>query len=113
MEYIDWYYRRSGCTSCNKAQEFLEQNELKPLTEVNCKKFPLDSKQLRERLSEVDRVVVTRGKKLLELDPKGDQEEILTVAIGRSGNLRAPSVRKGRLLIVGFNHEAYSLLKSL
>ena len=78
--------------------------------EVNCKKFPIDADGLAERLSGVNKVLVSKGKKLLELDPGADKEEILSIAIGRSGNLRAPSLQHGKLLIVGFHQEAYSRL---
>ncbi len=53
---------------------------------------------------------MTRGKKLLELRPGQDTEQILDLAIGRSGNLRAPSLSHQELLVVGFNPEAYQEL---
>ena len=34
-------------------------------------------------------------------------EELLTRMIGPTGNLRAPTVRVGTTLVVGFNEEAY------
>ncbi|MCA9778361.1 MAG: hypothetical protein KC800_16655 [Candidatus Eremiobacteraeota bacterium] len=111
MKQIDWYYHRNSCNSCTKAQEFLEQNNLTPVETVNCKKEPIDAGELKERLKKVDRVLVTRGKKILELDPKADAEEILSTAIGRSGNLRAPSMRQGSLLLVGYNDEIYTRLQ--
>lgn len=110
MKQIDWYYKRNSCNSCIKAEQFLDQNNLTPVETVNCKKEPIDAGELRNRLNEVSRVIVTRGKKILELDPKSDTEEILSTAIGRSGNLRAPSMRQGKLLIVGYNDEVYNHL---
>jgi len=110
MKQIDWYYKRNSCNSCIKAEQFLDQNNLTPVETVNCKKEPIDAGELRDRLNEVSRVIVTRGKKILELDPKSDTEEILSTAIGRSGNLRAPSMRQGKLLIVGYNDEVYNHL---
>lgn len=59
------------------------------------------------RLGEFQRVLVTRGKKLLEFEPGKDRDEILDLAIGRSGNLRAPSLSHQGLLVVGFNSDAY------
>lgn len=72
--------------------------------------MPIDSSALAERLSEVNRVLVTKGKKILDLDPSSDKQEILDTAIGRSGNLRAPSIRHGKLMIVGFSEDAYQEL---
>lgn len=48
-----------------------------------------------------------KGKKILDLHPKNDERTIVEEAIGRSGNLRAPSLRHGELMIVGFSEEAY------
>jgi len=70
----------------------------------------MDSHGLAQSLKDVRRVLVCKGKKLLDLDPSGDEEKILSTAIGRSGNLRAPSLRHGDLLIVGFSEEAYGEL---
>lgn len=70
----------------------------------------MDTQALAQSLKDVRRVLVSKGKKLLHLDPSVDEEQILSAAIGRSGNLRAPSLRYGELLIVGFNEEAYGEL---
>jgi hypothetical protein len=54
--------------------------------------------------------LVARGKaKVLEFDPQqDDREAILKVALGRSGKLRAPTLQKGDLFLVGFNETLYS-----
>lgn len=51
---------------------------------------------------------VARGKKLVHIDLKKeyDGDEIAGLILGRSGTLRAPVLRVGRKLIVGFNEEA-------
>ena len=38
---------------------------------------------------------------------KPAQAELLKAIIGPSGNLRAPTWRRGRMLVVGFNEDAY------
>jgi len=57
-------------------------------------------------------VTIARGKKSLSFSPPGagDKEEILKNAMGRSGNLRAPALRIGTKLLIGFNEELYSQL---
>jgi len=56
-----------------------------------------------------DRIVVGRGKKVVLYDPKtDDKDEILKVCLGRTGNLRAPTLKIGRLLVVGFNDDMYA-----
>ena len=58
----------------------------------------------------VERVVVAKGKKVLVFDmasPPGD-EELASALLGPTGNLKAPTLRQGQTLLVGFGEEAYS-----
>ncbi|MGK0201366.1 MAG: hypothetical protein ACI89X_000938 [Planctomycetota bacterium] len=53
---------------------------------------------------------VAKGKKVLTFEPKKDSfdnDEFQKVAIGPSGNLRAPTLRVGKTWFVGFSEEAY------
>ncbi|NQV26130.1 MAG: hypothetical protein HQ518_17360 [Rhodopirellula sp.] len=51
---------------------------------------------------------VARGRKVVHFDLKKgyDADEIAELILGRSGTLRAPVLRVGKKLIVGFNEEA-------
>ena len=52
-----------------------------------------------------------RGKKTVVYTPDaGTKEEILKVSLGRTGNLRAPTLRVGKNLYVGYNEEMYKEL---
>jgi len=56
-------------------------------------------------LDGVAELVVTRGKKILSFDLVNDRpadEEILGLILGRSGKLRAPAIRIGTRLLVGY-----------
>ncbi len=54
------------------------------------------------------RVVTARGKAIREWDPsRDDKERILNDAIGPSGNLRAPTLQVGDVILIGFNREMY------
>jgi hypothetical protein len=59
----------------------------------------------------VRHVFVAKGKKVLHFDmqdnPPADTE-LKTHLIGPSGNLRAPTVRAGDRLFVGFNPDEYA-----
>jgi arsenate reductase-like glutaredoxin family protein len=60
-----------------------------------------------------DRVVAARGKKVVQFDMKHDppdDEALLAHLLGPTGNLRAPTLRRGGTLLVGFNDEAYRQL---
>jgi len=56
-------------------------------------------------------IVVASGKKTIELDTqKHSKEEILSLCLGRSGTLRAPTLKIGNKFFVGYSEEVYSLL---
>jgi arsenate reductase-like glutaredoxin family protein len=64
-----------------------------------------------EIISKAKTLSVGRGKKMQTFVPdKDNKEEILKVCLGRTGNLRAPTVRSGKLVYVGFNEEIYKEL---
>lgn len=53
-------------------------------------------------------MLVAKGKKTLRFDLKKDRpsnEELLELMLGRSGKLRAPSMRVGAKFLVGYNGE--------
>ena len=63
-------------------------------------------------LGAATRVVISRGKKVVEFDMKKDpppQEDLLKAALGPTGNLRAPTLilNKGKTVLIGFNEGAY------
>ena len=59
-------------------------------------------------LSAAETIVAGRGKKSIIFDPKKDnKEDILKVCLGRTGNLRAPTLKIGKVL-VGFNEGMYA-----
>ena len=59
---------------------------------------------------EVNRILVAKGKKVVSFDLRKeppDDDTLVSHLLGPSGNLRAPTVRKGKNLFVGFNEEMY------
>lgn len=62
-------------------------------------------------LEGVDDLHVARGRTAVHVDLKNDRppdDEILALVLGRSGKLRAPALRVGRTMIVGYNAEILS-----
>lgn len=60
---------------------------------------------------EASKIFVARGKNYVSIDMKKDapgDDELAKLIVGPSGNLRAPTIRKGKTLFVGFNAEAYA-----
>jgi hypothetical protein len=57
--------------------------------------------------------VVARGKKVATFDMRKDPPDDDTLAaqlLGPTGNLKAPVLRQGKTLLVGFGEEAYRLV---
>jgi hypothetical protein len=55
------------------------------------------------------RVYVAKGKKVEEWKPAGKAgADMLAAMLGPTGNLRAPCLRVGKTVIVGFNEDLYS-----
>ena len=55
-------------------------------------------------------LIAAKGKKVTKVDLKKDDpsdEELEKLVVGPSGNLRAPTLKRGRTLVVGFNEDAY------
>ncbi len=71
----------------------LRQSRSSPMTDAEAKKL----------LGAVDEVVVAKGKKTRVLAAK---EATLDDLRGPTGNIRAPLLRFGRRLLVGFSEEA-------
>ena len=60
--------------------------------------------------AKADEIYSLKGKKIVRLDlkkAKADDDEIAALMIGPTGNLRAPTFRKGKTIVVGFNEETY------
>ena len=54
-------------------------------------------------------MIVAKGKKLDEWKPAGKAPAVVVDAmVGSTGNLRAPCLRMGKTLVVGFNEDAYT-----
>jgi len=60
---------------------------------------------------DVDEIYVVRGKRVVRVDMKASRlarAELLALLLGPTGGLRAPTLRVGRTLLVGFDAEAYA-----
>ena len=84
---------------------------MKVSEEVDAKKEVITSSDVWSVLSAAETIFIASGKKTLEYVPDdSNREEIINKATGRTGNLRAPTLRRGKRLYVGFNQEMYETL---
>jgi arsenate reductase-like glutaredoxin family protein len=62
-------------------------------------------------LKGIDDIYAARGKKVVHANLKTnrpDDDELVKLMLGPTGNLRAPTLQQGKTLVVGFNNELYS-----
>jgi arsenate reductase-like glutaredoxin family protein len=61
-------------------------------------------------LKGADLLIAARGKKVERIDlgaEKPDKATVERLMLGPTGNLRAPTLRVGRTILVGFDEETY------
>jgi len=85
----------------------LDDHEVEVKETVSASK-KLDAKAAAELAKAASRVIVAKGTKLAEFSPGGKaNREIVDAMLGPTGNLRAPCIRAGKTLLVGFNETVY------
>jgi arsenate reductase-like glutaredoxin family protein len=52
-------------------------------------------------------VIVAKGKKVSEFAGGKASKEVVEAMLGPTGNLRAPTLRRGKTVLVGFNEEVF------
>src|SRR5436305_7241886 len=95
--------------TCKNAQEFLESVGGTVGERVDAKKSRLGPAEALVLARKANRVIAARGEKVVTLDmkTKPDDEALLAVLLGPSGNLWAPAAMVGKTLVVGFNPDVY------
>ncbi len=80
---------------------------------IDAKKTRLGAAEALKLARGVSHVWATKGKQIVHFDMKNSpptDEELVAAIIGPSGNLRAPTFRRGKQLFVGMNEEAFGKL---
>jgi len=85
----------------------LEATATKVAEERSSRKQPLSDAEARALLASVEEVLVARGKKI---ERKAAKQARLVDLKGPSGNYRAPLVRRGKTLLVGFHADSLAEL---
>jgi arsenate reductase-like glutaredoxin family protein len=63
-------------------------------------------------LDGMTKLLVAKGKKVTHIDLKKerpDDEALIKMMLGPTGNLRAPTLKVGKTVLVGFNPEAFTV----
>jgi hypothetical protein len=80
---------------------------------VDAKKNKLSADEALELAATVDQIYIAKGSKVVHFDVKKDKptkETLLTHMLGPTGNLRAPAMRVGKTLVVGYNADIYDMV---
>ncbi len=82
-----------------------------PDEEVNARKTTLQKREALDLVKKVNELYAAKGKKVVYFNLKKDKPtdaELAKVLLGPTGNMRAPALRKGKVLVIGFDEETYA-----
>ena len=74
--------------------------EAKEIVPASRKLAKADAAGLAKRAS---KIIVAKGKKISEFAGGKAGKDVVDAMLGPTGNLRAPTIRKGKTVLVGFN----------
>ncbi len=80
---------------------------------MNARKMALRRADALRLAHEADEIYVAKGKRVIHMDLKSEKPDDDTLAgllLNPTGNLRAPTLKKCRTLIVGFDQATYEAL---
>lgn len=80
------------------------------MEQVDARKHKMPARQALALARQVDHIYAAKGKSVVHIDLKKEKpsdDALLKILLGPSGNLRAPALRRGRTLIVGFDETMF------
>ncbi len=108
---IDWYYHRKGDAGCIKADAFLAKRGIAARETVDARKVKVGKPQIAQILRGTHQVIACKGSATVDFNLRQDppvEKVLYENLIGPTGSLRAPAIRLGRTLVVGFGEDAWS-----
>lgn len=86
----------------------MEANDIQVTEQVPASR-KLQAKDAKGILAKASKLIVAKGKKVSEFaaGPSASQDAV-NAMLGPTGNLRAPTIVRGKTVLVGFNDEAFS-----
>jgi arsenate reductase-like glutaredoxin family protein len=86
---------------------------VKTREEIDARKEKYGAAEVVGLLKGMSKLLVAKGKKISRIDLKKerpDDKTLVALMLGPTGNLRAPTMKIGKTVLVGFNDELYSEL---
>ena len=99
--------------TCTRTQGFLAKTRIEVGETVNARNRRMTRQDAMALLKDADELYAMKGKRVTHLNLKKDRPaigELLALVLGPTGNLRAPTLRRGRTLIVGFDEATFGRL---
>jgi hypothetical protein len=97
--------------TCAKTQGFLAKHKVAVAAQTDAKKATVKGDAALGVLKDVDEIYAAKGQRVVHIDlrrAKPPRAELLGLLLGPTGNLRAPTLKTGRTLIVGFDEATYT-----
>jgi len=107
---LDWYLHRKNCASCAKSEAWLAEQGIAASEQVDARKLRFDASQTWELIRACSKVYVARGKSWAAYDPHNAEQaaELEMKMLGPHGTMRAPALRFGKVMIIGYEPEMYA-----
>ena len=96
--------------TCGRAREFLGRKKIVPREVADAKRQRLGAREALALAGEMHELYVAKGHKIVHVDLRRERPErdaLLKLLLGPSGSLRAPTIRAGKTLLVGFDADTY------
>ena len=88
-----------------------EEKQISVVEEVSARQEVFNGEDAWGVIEGAQKVFVASGKKIIEFKPAvADKDVMLKKITGRTGNLRAPTLRKGDTYYIGYNVDMYEKL---
>ncbi len=68
----------------------------------------LARKEAADLAKQASKVIVAKGRKVTKFAGGKAGKDVIEAMLGPTGNLRAPTLRKGKTVVVGFNEEVFA-----
>lgn len=68
----------------------------------------LSKKEATKLAKQASKIIVAKGKKVSEFPGGRAGKNVIEAMLGPTGNLRAPLIRKGKIVLVGFSQEVFA-----
>jgi len=84
----------------------MEAHSVRATEKISASK-KLGADEARELIRDASKIYIAKGKSLEEFPGGKASKEVVEKMLGATGNLRAPTIKVGKTLLVGFNEETY------